>query len=432
MDNYEEIKEIQPLEVMPPSAIMQMEKAQIDVQVATAHQYPRTIEKFKARSIAMATMDEETAESCVYCRPVGKEKDERGVWKEKYAEGASIRLAEIVAASYGNIRVAARIIEQTDRFVRAEGVAHDLESNYAGKSECIESTVTKDGKPYSERQRALTAKVCLAKAYRDACFKVVPRAMCKPAYEAAKKVAAAADKPIEERRKKAMAWVSSLKIDEARVFAVLEVKGWKETTGDHLLRLTGLRTSIADGDESIDSVFPPVSGEGSSKAKAPVATAHQQATKAPEKPKDEAKEAKTPATPPTEPKPQDGQTPSNVVPLQGQSDEAAEAAAGLAPQQPTPPEQPPTPETTTPQKDPAPIEGDPGLEPQQGDSPSILSIKGKLKAAGIPWEQFKKFLQEKKLLKEGQKDMREILSTRVDAIDRNVAGWFAEIRAVKV
>jgi hypothetical protein len=235
------------LEVLAPSAVESLERAAIDVQVSTAHAYPRSLKKFQTRALDMATIDEETAESCIYVRPVGG---------GKFAEGASIRLAEIVAASYGNLRVAARIIEQTPRFVRCEGVAHDLETNYAGKSEVIEATLKKDGTPYDERMRVVIAKACLAKAYRDAVFKVVPKALCKQVIEAAKKITNGTDKPVEERRKKAQAWVSTLKIDEKRVFTALGVQGWPEVGNDQLATLTGLKTSIADKDVTIDEAFP--------------------------------------------------------------------------------------------------------------------------------------------------------------------------------
>lgn len=244
------------LEVLQPSQIEALERAQIDVQVATAHKYPRSLQQFRTRSMSMACLDAETAETCIYCRPVGKEQNAQGKWVEKFAEGASIRLAEIVAASYGNIRAAARIIEQTERFVRCEGVCHDLETNYAGKSECVEATVKKDGSPYSERQRALVAKVCLAKAYRDAIFKVVPKALCKPVFDAAKKVAAGQGLSIEKRREKVKAWITQLKIDEQRMFNALDVRGWDEIGEEQLLTLTGLKTSMADGDVTIEEAFP--------------------------------------------------------------------------------------------------------------------------------------------------------------------------------
>lgn len=259
------------MEVLQPSTVHALEAAHIDMQIKTAHAYPRNMETFKKRALAMVQIDEETAESCIYVRPVGKEKDASGKWVEKFAEGPSIRLAEIVSTSYGNIRVAARIVEQTERYVKCEGVCHDLESNSAGKAEVMESTVKSDGQPYSERQRALMAKVCISKAYRDAVFRVVPRALCKPIMAAAKRIMEGTDKPIIERVKRVQSWLSSKKIEDARVFAALNVKGWADVTQEQLSVLTGLKTSISEGDVTYDEAFPPV-------AKTPEATGLQKAT----------------------------------------------------------------------------------------------------------------------------------------------------------
>lgn len=238
------------VEVFAPSMAMTIERAEIDSQIATAKQYPRSLETFKKRGLSMATLDIETAESCIYSRPVGKK---NGV--EQYAEGASIRLAEIVAACYGNIRISARITEQTERFVKCEGVAHDLESNYAGKSEVVEVTVKTDGTPYGERQRALVAKVCLSKAYRDAVFKVVPKALCKSIIDAANGVISKSTATIDDRQKRAKAWLKSINIADERVFSALNVKGWSEIDDEKLLTLTGLKTAISEG-EPVDECFP--------------------------------------------------------------------------------------------------------------------------------------------------------------------------------
>lgn len=236
-------------EVLAPSAVMHLERASLDSQVATAHAYPRSLEQFKKRALGMVTLDIQTAESCIYSRPVGG---------GKVAEGESIRMAEIVAACYGNLRVAARIVEQTPRYVKCEGVAHDLESNYAGKSECLEPTVTKGGQPYSESQRAVVAKACLSKAYRDAVFKVVPKALCKPITTAARGVISKEVVSLEDRRKRVRDWLKQIKVEDARVWGVLDVKGWSEVTDDHLVLLTGLRTAINEQDTTVDDAFPVV------------------------------------------------------------------------------------------------------------------------------------------------------------------------------
>jgi hypothetical protein len=236
-----------------------IERAHVDVQISTAHRFPRSMEVFKKRASDMVAIDRETAESCIYRRPVGKDAE---TGRQKIAEGMSIRMAEIVGASYGNLRVSSRIIEQTPRFVRVEAVAHDLESNYAAKSEVIEATVDKRGNPYSERQRAVVAKAALSKAHRDATFKVVPKALCKPILAQAMKIINGG-RTLEDRRKAAVDWIKSLKIDERRVWAVLNVNGAADLGDAHLVDLLGLKTAIDDGDATLDESFPPLVQEKS-------------------------------------------------------------------------------------------------------------------------------------------------------------------------
>lgn len=243
----------QNLEVLQPTALEAITKAEVDIQVSTAHKYPRAMSVFKRRAMDMALIDEETAASCLYCRPVGKKNG-----KPEFAEGLSIRMAEIVAASYGNIRVGSLIIEQSERLVKARGFAHDLESNFASTSEVIEPTVMKDGTPYSESMRAVVAKAALAKAWRDALFKVVPRALAKPIEAEVRRLATGDAKSLATRRQAVMAWVAKLGIDPARVFAAVGVAGEADIGADHLVTLTGLRTAIKDGELKIDDAFPEI------------------------------------------------------------------------------------------------------------------------------------------------------------------------------
>ena len=242
--------------VAPTTNVLDVqERASIDMQIATAKQYPRSIAKFKEQAVAIATLDEDTAESCIYRRPVGKDS---ATGKQNYAEGMSVRTAEIVGSCYGNLRVGARIVEQTERYVKAQGVAHDLETNFYATSEVIESTVNKWGKPYDERMRVVVAKAALAKARRDATFQVVPRALAKPIEKAVRSLLYGDSKSLSKRREAAGLWIKKLGIDEKRVFDALEVGGIEDMTEKHLETLTGLRTAIKDGDTTIDEAFPEV------------------------------------------------------------------------------------------------------------------------------------------------------------------------------
>lgn len=249
------------LEVMPSSALEQIERAQYDIAVATAHKYPRNPQLFLKDAIALVQSDQETAESCIFRRPVGKKGG-----REEFAEGMSVRMSEIVAACYGNIVFQAIIIEQTPRFVKARGQARDLQKNVSASSEVVESTVTKDGQPFSERMRIVVAKAALSKARRDAIFQVVPRALCKPIEAAARNVITGSQKPLSERRAAVMAWISKSSIGEARVWAALGIGSVEELNNDQLVELQGIRTAIKEGEITIDDAFPRVEQESASVA----------------------------------------------------------------------------------------------------------------------------------------------------------------------
>lgn len=68
-------------------------RAEIDIQIATAHKYPRDLKRSIKTAKDMATSSVEIAEDCRYMKPVGK--DRNGVMQ--YADGPSVRLAEIMS-----------------------------------------------------------------------------------------------------------------------------------------------------------------------------------------------------------------------------------------------------------------------------------------------------------------------------------------------
>jgi len=243
--------------VAQPTALAQMAKIEIDSQIATAKQYPMHTTKeqialFMEKVENMATCSIEVAESCHYRRPVGKENG-----KMKYAEGESVRLAELAVASYGNMKIQTFITEMQPKLVKAIARVHDMENNLAIEVEVTESCAGKDGRPFSERMRLVVAKAAQSKAFRDGAFKLIPKALLKPAIEAAAKVASGGELPIGERRTRVAKWIVSLGIDPNRVWKALEVRGLDDIQEEHLTTLFGIRTSMKDGDCTIDEAFPP-------------------------------------------------------------------------------------------------------------------------------------------------------------------------------
>lgn len=293
------------LEVIPPSALEAITRGEVDTQIRTAKEFPRSMKRFLTSAIDKATSHPEVAESFIYVRPVGKK---NGVMQ--YAEGLSVRAAEIVGSSYGNLRVGSMIVEQTERYVITRGYAHDLESNFASTSENKEPTVKADGTPFSEAMRAVVAKASLAKARRDATFQVVPRALCRPIETAARALIAGDAKSLDDRRTAAVQYVQRLNIDLARIWAALGINGEEELTSDHLMTLTGIRNSIKDGDTTIDEAFPKIIA--TSTVGSPKKTVTEQAAEEKEKQSQQQAVTKTeeppqrPPEPPKEPAKQSG------------------------------------------------------------------------------------------------------------------------------
>lgn len=299
------------LEVVQPSALEAINRAEVDIQIATAHRFPRSLEKFIKRATAMATLDQEIAESCIYKL---KRRNEDGT--QKIIEGESIRLAEIVAASYGNMRIAAQITEQTPTRVTVRAVAHDLETNVLFAQEKVAKTVKRNGEPYSEDMQVIAANALVSKATRDAIFRVIPKSMVKSIKDAARKVAIGDSTTLTERRTKAMAWAKTLGIELSRVFLAIGVRGESEIGLEQLETLIGLHTAIKEGDMTPEQAFPASGDEQPARGQAAE-------VKLPRKKKEKTEEAPTQSTPPPEPPPvQSEPAPPPVQPAAGSTQES--------------------------------------------------------------------------------------------------------------
>lgn len=228
----------------------QIARGEVDIQIATARRFPRSIEAFQKKALSMATIDEETAASCFYVLPKRK-------GAEKAIEGPSARLAEIVAAAYGHMAIAGRIVEEGDRFVVAQGAAWDLENNVRRVVEVRRRITTRDGGRFSDDMIAVTCNAAIAIATRNAVFQVIPQAYTRQIYHACREVAVGTQQTLTKRRGLMLEHFQKMGIEPGRVFALLEVRGVEDITLEHMATLRGLATAIKEGDTSIDDAFPP-------------------------------------------------------------------------------------------------------------------------------------------------------------------------------
>jgi len=238
--------ETQQLEVIQPHALELIQRAEIDMQIATAKKYPRDLAKVKRRMLDFATLDEETAESCFYTL----------TRDGKVIQGPSVRLAEIAVACYTNIRAASRVIDNNGKVITCQGVCHDLENNTLISVEVQRRITDRKGRTYSEDMQVTTGNAGNAIAFRNAVFKVVPGALIKPVYEAAKKVAVGDASTLTTKRAKVISRLNAMQVDTPRILAKVGKSSVENIGLEDLEILIGLGTAIKDGDTTVDEAFP--------------------------------------------------------------------------------------------------------------------------------------------------------------------------------
>lgn len=235
-------------EIVNDSAMIEaITKAELDQAIATARAFPRSIKRFATECYGMATLNERVAASCLYALPRGGKK----------IEGPSVRLAEIVASAWGNSRSGARVIEEGERFLTAQGVFHDLERNVSITVEVRRRITDKDGRRYNDDMISTTANAACSIALRNAVFRGVPKAFWEDAYMAARKVAVGDAKSIVAKRAEALKACQQIGASEAMVLAALDVPGVQDIGQDELVVLLGLYNSVKSGEIELEDAFAP-------------------------------------------------------------------------------------------------------------------------------------------------------------------------------
>lgn len=238
-------EEITITETVQEAALSLITRAEIDAQVATAKAFPRSIKQFMDKALSIATVNEEVAASCSYAVPR----------QGKSIEGPSVRLAEIVCTSYGNIRSGARVIANDGKTVTAQGVCHDLETNNSVTVEVKRKITSKDGKLYSEDMQVVTGNAACAIAFRNAVFKVVPAALVDDIYEKIKDVARGNAETLVIRRDKALNYARSLGVKDEQICRVLGVKKVEDVDLDKLSTFRSMLSAIRNGESTVRDIF---------------------------------------------------------------------------------------------------------------------------------------------------------------------------------
>lgn len=278
------------VEVMPRNEVSDLErieKAQIDQLVATAKHYPRNIKDCKTDAIALATMDSETARECFYSlRRAGKN-----------IEGPSIRCAEIVASQWGNLRAGSRVLKADATTITAQAFCHDTERNVFVVKETKRRITNRDGKRYNEDMIVMTGNAAASIAHRNAVFSVIPKAIVRAVWKAAKQVAVGKAGSLKDRWAKCVEQFGGIPVSEEQILGYLNKKSADEVNQEDLAHMIGVFTALKEEEATVEELFPTPKevetkvGEGKPVAKKPAPEKNKKAAKPK---KDKPKEKKEP------------------------------------------------------------------------------------------------------------------------------------------
>lgn len=250
LENYEVLPvEAQDVQIVQVDAV---ERANVDSQVATAKRYPRDIRRSIDNSVVMATMNQETAQSCNYALPRGG----------KPITGPSVHLAKIIVSNWGNMRTEAKVVQITDKQVISRGTCWDLETNVASAFEVRRSIIGKNGQRFSEDMITVTGNAANSIAYRNAVFAVIPKAITDRVYYAAQRFITGdlsdSDKLLKVRTGIINNFKNSYGITEEEVVKMCGKQTVNQIGADEISMLMGTIQALKDGDTTVDELMKPI------------------------------------------------------------------------------------------------------------------------------------------------------------------------------
>src|SRR6185437_15379881 len=207
--------EVMDAEVSGETTLAILSRGEIDVQIATAKKYPRSVAKFTRECTELVTMSQSVAAECIYALPRGGKK----------IEGPSSRFAEVVISCWQNSRAGTRVVSVDDKTITAQGVFHDLERNVAVTYESRRRITDSKGNRFNDDMITMTGNAACSIALRNAVLKGVPKAFWAQIYERARHAVIGDVKSLVQSRQQAIELFGKMGVTPEMVFHALGIQG---------------------------------------------------------------------------------------------------------------------------------------------------------------------------------------------------------------
>lgn len=350
----------QALEVVPPSALEALNRAEVDIAISTAKRWKRDIATSIKTCKELALRNQSIARTCNYAVPRGG----------KTLVGPSVHFARIVAYSWGNASALSRVVGCDRANAHLQGVFHDLQTNLRIGFEMdwpVQAPKNETPERWND-QMNLAKRAGAAVALRTAIFNVIPLVLFQDIADQAKLIAIGAGKTFEQSRAAAIGAFKEMGVTQAQIYGYLDRGGLESITTDDLIMLHALLISIKDRTMTVDELF------GKFKDKAVKPQVPEPPPAPPEPPKAKLKKRETA---PSRPAPRAPTPPPPPAPPVAEQEPEAH-----------PEQQPPQP--------PAPAPAPPAAAPVASKAPRTVidQVREKLAADGYSDEEFLVVLQD--------------------------------------
>ena len=232
-----------------------IEKANVDVQVSTAKQFPRNVTRAIQNSIVMATIDPDTAQMMRYALPRGG----------KPITGPSVHLAKWIVSNWGNMRAEAKVVQITDSQVVSRGTCWDLENNVATAIEVRRNIKGKNGQRFSDDMITVVGNAANSIAFRNAVFSVIPKAVTDKVYRAAQECITGdlsdEAKLLQKRTNCLKFFNDEYGITEEEVIKLCGKQTVNQIKAEEIALMLGIYQSLKDGDTTVEEVMKPIRKE---------------------------------------------------------------------------------------------------------------------------------------------------------------------------
>jgi len=217
--------------------------SEISNQIKFARENPRDIKKCLEDIRELATMNMQSALSCFYA-----------IYdRHKAITGVSVRLAEIIVASWTNVRAGARIIRKTEKEVVIQGYIYDLQTNTFITIDLSEPLLDRNGRIYNSDLMTARINATSSIAFRNAVFKAIPSAIFSTTLKDIENYII--KNMSKDFLKDAIEFFTHKGISIDEVCTKIQVNSLENLNNEKLLNLQGMVTAIKEGDTTIECLF---------------------------------------------------------------------------------------------------------------------------------------------------------------------------------